>query len=82
MSYISVNPLRQNPILDHKHLLNIVTEAMQDWTQRQKLPLEVNTANGIRNLTENDMIILTGVTRMAINQNHTEVDRALARDLK
>lgn len=72
-----LNPWKPKQVANHTHVQTIVTEAMQEWIQKHKLPYEVEGDRGPIELGMGDMYIIQGVLRSLIHEHKDIVDNAL-----
>lgn len=66
---MTVNPFRPPELLTAQHMQEMVTEAIQDWIQKQSKPYMVDGFQEPRHVTDYDMHRILTLVRAMIDQN-------------
>lgn len=77
----STNPYKPDERPTHEHVKAIVSEALQDWIQRKKIPYEVEGLRGPIELTMEDMYIIQGSVRASLDVNAKAINNTLERGI-
>ena len=72
------NPFKPEQYLDHQHVNQFVSEALQEWAQRKKLPFNVEGPRGLIEVSTQDLYRMSAVVRAVLNDNKDTVDKWMA----
>ena len=71
----NTNPFAEQEFPNNQHVQSIVRSALQEWTQRQKLPHYVEGNRGPVEMTTDDFYRIQGIVVLLLNENKDKVDR-------